>query len=74
MYHKKNKFMKTDTYSLSLQKKYNQRYCDSYCDNKTFNRTLKIEELKKQIIEGSYYIEEDKVARKILEYFGIFSL
>ncbi len=74
MHHKKSKLIKTDIYSLSLQKKYNQRYCDSYCDNKTFDRTLKIEELKKQIIEGSYYIEEDKVARKILEYFGICSI
>ncbi len=74
MHHKKSKLIKTDIYSLSLQKKYNQRYCDSYCDNRTFDRTFKIKELKKQILEGSYYIEEDKVARKILEYFGICSI
>lgn len=74
MDHKKNKLIKTDRYSLSLQKEYNQRYCDTYCDNRTFDRTFKIEELKRQIKEDSYYIEEDKVARKILEYFGVFSI
>jgi anti-sigma28 factor (negative regulator of flagellin synthesis) len=74
VHHKKNRLIKTDTFSLSLQKKYNQRYCDTYCDNGTFDRTFKIEELKKQIVEGSYYIEEEQVARKILEYFGVFSI
>ncbi|MEQ8186944.1 MAG: flagellar biosynthesis anti-sigma factor FlgM [Candidatus Eremiobacterota bacterium] len=74
MHHKKNKFIKTDIYSLSLQKKYNQKYCDSYCDNRTFDRSFRIEELKKQIVEGVYYIEEDKIARKILEYYSILSI